>query len=144
MMSDRTRTIGLVYLGVPFLAAWCGCRHVPPPPEPPSWAVVESFCQALVQKEWARAYTLLDPESQKRCPQQRFAQLGPLEIDKFGFVPESCRVQSCQQREGTGIAQVDYCSSPTKNRRYRDTLTVRQNGAEWKIALSGNFGIKGR
>jgi hypothetical protein len=144
MTSGRVFAFWLLCLGVLFLAAGYGCRHSAPPAVPPSQAVVESYCQALVRKEWTRAYGLLDAESQKRCSRQRFVQLGPLEIDKFGFVPESCHVHSCQQREATAIAQLVFYSSPAKNRRYRDSLTLRQSGGEWKIELPENFGVKRR
>jgi hypothetical protein len=91
-----------------------------------------------------RAYALLDPECLGRCSPQRFAQLGPVEVSKFGFLPENCRVQTCQENDATAIAHIVYSGSSSANRRYSDTVTLRRIGGEWKIFLPSNFGIKKR
>ena len=87
---------------------------------------------------------MLDADCQKHHTAQRFAQLATLEVAKFGFVPERFRVQSCQEQATTAIAHVVFTGSPKANRRYQDTIALRQSGDGWKVVLPGAFGVKAK
>jgi hypothetical protein len=129
-------------VSVVLLAAFCGCRRSPPAAASPSQTVAESYCSALLRNDTPAAYAQLDAESRKRCPPDRFAQLLPLEIGKFGFAPAACRVQSCAARGATAIAHVVFTGPPGSNRRYQDAITLRRIGNEWKIVLPEKFGLR--
>ena len=51
------------------------------------------YFEALIQRDWPKAYALLESKSQKRCSSQQFSRLAQSYRDHLGFEPETVQVR---------------------------------------------------
>jgi hypothetical protein len=121
--------------------ALIGCDQ--PPEERPDTGAkecVQAYYEALLRKDWPRAYAVLDPRSQKRCSSQQFIRLAQSYGSHVGFDPEAVQVWACEERGADATAHVVLTGrSGTHYRRYKDAVTLRWTD-DWRIVLPSNFG----
>jgi hypothetical protein len=136
MERPRRRRWGLLF-GLVLI----GCGPLPQEPvETGASACVRSFYEALLRKDWPKAYAALDAPSQKRYSAQQFPQLAQSYRTNLGFEPEAVQVQACEERGPEATAHVVLTGhSATHYRRYKDAITLRR-GADWRVVLPSNFG----
>ena len=132
----------------PVMCAWllevilAGCT---PSPEPPSDTgskdCVRGFYEALIQKDWPRAYAALDRQDQKRCSPQQFSQLAQSYRAGLSFEPQAVVIQVCEERGATATAHVVLTGRANeKEIRYRDGVTMRRGDDGWSVVLPSGFG----
>ncbi len=121
--------------------ALLGCNGVPE--ETPGTGAKEcaqAYCDALIRKDWPRAYALLDLQSQKRCSSQQFTRLALSYRDHVGFEPETVQVQACEERAAEATAHLVLTGHTSgHHRRYKDAVTLRRTD-NWHVILPSNFG----
>jgi hypothetical protein len=101
---------------------------------------VLGYYEALIQKDWTRAYASLDLQSQKRCSSQQFSRLAQSYTTSLGFDPETVQVRACEERGTEATAHVVLTGrTATHNRRYKDAITLRRSG-DWRVVLPPTFG----
>ena len=124
-----------------FAGILLGCGQLPE--ESPATGAKEcvlGFYAALIQKDWTRAYTFLDPQSQKRYSSQQFSRLAQNYRTSLGFDPERVQVRACEERGAEATAHVVLSGrAATHHRRYKDAITLRRSD-DWRVVLPANFG----
>ena len=118
-----------------------GCSQ--PPEEPADTGAkdcIQQYYEALIRKDWPRAYASLDPQSQKRGTPQQFSQLAQSYHSHLGFDPEAVQVWACEERGTEATAHVVLTGrTPSRHRRYKDAITLRRSD-DWRVVLPRNFG----
>jgi hypothetical protein len=121
----------------------CGSRS-PEPAGTGAEAVVRSYYEALIQKDWARAYATLHPESRKRTTEEQFARNAQNYRKNLAFKPTEVRVRSCEEHGDEAVAHVTLTGMTARKRRaYQDGITLRRGGSGWSIVLPPRFGEGG-
>jgi hypothetical protein len=101
---------------------------------------VLGYYEALIQKDWTRAYASLDPQSQKRCSSQQFSRLAQSYRSNLGFDPQAVHVRACEEQGREATAHVVLTGrAAAHNRRYKDTITLRRSD-DWRVVLPSSFG----
>jgi hypothetical protein len=136
MANQRRWVWGLLVGGV-----LLGCGQLPDePPNTGAKECAQRYYEALIRKDWPRAYTSLDSHSQKRCSAQQFSRLAQSYCSNLGFDPAAVRLRACEERGTEATAHVVLTGrSGTHTRRYKDAVTLRRND-HWHIVLPANFG----
>ena len=118
-----------------------GCGRVPE--ETPGTGAKEcaqSYFEALLRKDWPKAYALLDLPSQKRCRSPQFGRLAQSYYSHLGFGPEAVQIRACEERGTEATAHVVLIGhSAAHYRRYKDAITLRRSD-DWRVVLPANFG----
>jgi hypothetical protein len=140
-----SRAIGLAALAALF-AAGCGTKSEPTgAPDTGAKAAAEAFYGALIAGDAPRAYALLDAESRRRVPQERFAALASAYLKNVGFRAERVAVRSCEEQGDAATARVTISGhSAGHSHRYNDGITLRRDAGRWCVVLPANFGQKAR
>src|SRR5579883_1485099 len=119
-----------------------GCSRSPE--QPPGTGAREStqaYYEAVIQKDWPKAYAVLDPQSQQRISSQQFSRLAQSYRTGLGFEPDAVHVRACEERGNDATAHVILTGrGGTKGHRYKDGLTLRRVGDGWRVVLPPNFG----
>jgi hypothetical protein len=102
---------------------------------------VQQYYDALLQRDWQRAYAALLPESQLTCSQEDFIRLAQAYRDKLGFAPEKVNVWSCDERGAEAIAHIVLTGHEMAIlRRYKDNIVLHQSAGSWRVILPKDFG----
>ena len=119
-----------------------GCNSSPEvPPGTGARECVQAYYEALIQKDWPRAYTALDSESQKQCSSQQFGRLAQSYRAQLGFEPTAVLVRECEKHDSDATAHVILTGqSAAKEHRYKDAITLRRSDKDWRVALPKDFG----
>jgi hypothetical protein len=111
------------------------------PPGTGAKKAVQSYYEALVRRDWEKAYSVLDADSKARCTQEQFSQLAPNYRSRLGFEPDAVHVQTCDEQQAEATAHVVLTGrAATKDRRYKDAITLRRDDQVWHVVLPENFG----
>src|SRR5439155_6767034 len=87
---------------------------------------VQCYFQALIQRDWQRAYAALDPKSRERVTREQFVQLAKYYRD-LGFDPEAVKLRSCEEHGNEAIAHVFLIGQMQKKTgRYKDAVVLRR------------------
>jgi hypothetical protein len=132
-----TWAFGLLVVGA---LAGCGAGPERSPGTGAKEAVL-SYYEALVHKDWPKAYAKIHPESRSRLSAEQFARLAQNYVNGLGFEPVAVHVQTCDERDAEAMAHV-ILTGPTakQERRYKDGITLRRNEDGWHVVLPANFG----
>jgi hypothetical protein len=137
-MRRRTSRIVLLIL----VAGIGGCSPAEAVPEGSGAAeTVRSYCDALAQQDWNRAYGTLYPGCQSIWTAESFARVAGQYRSNLGFTPEEFHIRSCQEQGDEAIAHIVWSGQGGNPRRsFKDGLVLRRTGEGWKIVLPRNFG----
>ena len=118
-----------------------GCGRVPEAtPGTGAKECAQSYFEALLRKDWPKAYALLDPPSQQRCGPAQFSWLAQGYYSHLGFAPEAVQLRACEERGTEATAHVVLTGhTATHYRRYKDAITLRRRD-DWRVVLPANFG----
>jgi len=134
------RAWGLLML----LAALIGCGSKPTPAtDTGAKDVVQAYGDAIVRRDWSRAYVSLHPESRARWSEAQFARAAEAYRAGLGFDPRSFRVRSCEEQSDRAVAHVMF-NGDGRRQQYRDGLTLAFVEGNWRVMLPLNFGKKTR
>jgi hypothetical protein len=122
------------------LAAGCGSSATPRV-RGEAETVVVSFYEAIFRRDWPAAHALLHTESRVNCPLEPFTSLAGAYRRRLGFEPQEVRVRSCEEHEEDAVAHVLLVGRQDGHEKtHRDAITLRRDGAGWKIVLPARFG----
>jgi hypothetical protein len=128
------------YLSLLLCVALTGCGEKPNPDSGTgAKETVQSYFEAIIQQDWERAYSFLDPECRARWHQARFAQLTQ-NYRNIASNPAAVKVRSCEEHGNDGVAHVYLVGEAGTNHRYRDAVALRRTEEGWKIILPPDFG----
>jgi hypothetical protein len=120
-------------LGAGLASTGCGSKAVPI--DTGARDAVQSYFEALLGRDSDRAYGVLDPESQARVTLGQFAELTK-KYGNLGFAPQSVKIRSCDEQGNIAIAHVFLMGkSATKERRYRDGVSLLKTEHGWRVVL---------
>jgi hypothetical protein len=129
---------GLCLLAAALLAG-CNEKSVSPA-DSGARETVQSYFEALIQRDWQRAYSILDSKSRERVTRDQFVQLAKNYRD-LGFEPEAVKLRSCEEHGNEAIAHVFLTGKmQKKDGRYKDAVVLRRTEKGWGIVLSADFG----
>lgn len=130
------------WVWVVLLVGLAGCHRTPPPtPDTGAKHALQEYGDAVVHRDWTKAYDTLHPESRQKWTREQFARSAEAYRRKFGFEPEKFLIRSCEEQETQAIARVAFLGhSPSKHQRYTDGVVLRQSPDGWRVVLQPNFG----
>ena len=122
--------------------AVAGCGRTPvTPPGTGARRAAQSFFEALLGREWERAYSTVDPGSKARCNAERFSRLAENYRSGLGFLPEAVHVRACDEQGAEATVHVVLTGrAATKYRRFKDAVALRRGDQGWHVVLPPNFG----
>jgi hypothetical protein len=103
--------------------------------------VVQAYCDAIVRRDWVRAYGTLHPESRARWSESQFARAAEAYRAGLGFDSRSVRVRSCEEQGDRAVAHVTF-TRDGRRQQYRDGMTLAFVEGTWRVMLPPNFGKK--
>lgn len=126
------------------LAGLVGCNRTPTPAAGTgAKEAAQAYYEALMRRDWQKAYAALHADSQKRCTQEQFARLGEAYRRNLGFEPDDVHVRSCNEQGIEAIAHLVLTGrTSSQARRYKDGVALRQTVEGWRVVLPPNFGRK--
>jgi hypothetical protein len=128
------------------LAAAGGCRRAPTRPAGTSALdAARAYHDALLHRDWPKAYGLLHPDSRGSLAESDYSRLAEGYRAAFGFEPSEVHVGPCQEQVDTAVAHVTFGGwSASKHKRFKDAVQLRRSGAAWGVVLRPNFGPPGQ
>lgn len=137
------RILGTLVLAAAGLAV--GCRPRPAvPADTGARAAARAFFDALSRREWDRAYAALAPESKARVGPEQFTRLAENYHRSYDLKPGAVQVGPCEEHGPKALAHVTLTRlHPAKNRRHKDAVVLRWDGAGWGVELPAGFGRAG-
>jgi hypothetical protein len=102
---------------------------------------VHEFFGGILQRDFFRAYSVLDAASQKKCNPQQFSALATSYLNSFGFEAEKVHVRSCEEHGADATAHVTFTGHTTsQDRWHKDGIVLHREEAGWRLVLPANFG----
>jgi hypothetical protein len=99
-----------------------------------------SYFEALIKRDWQKAYSALDPASRTRVTQDQFARLAKSYRD-LDFEPAAVKLRACEEHADEAIAHVVLVGKTAgRDRRYRDSVALRRTAKAWGVILPTDFG----
>jgi hypothetical protein len=103
-------------------------------------ATTQEFFDALLHRDWRKAYSMLDSNSKAWCSEQRFAELGVSYMTEFGFDPATVNVSVSESGDHASAIALFHGPSSSTNSHFKDGTELRRNGGKWFVVLRTNFG----
>src|SRR5262245_2811850 len=116
-----------------------GCAKKPIATQSGAETALREFGQALVGKDWPRAYQALHPESRAALGEKQFARLGANYLAGIGFEADEFLIRSCDERGSEVLAQARLRGHAAELRTYKDTFTIKRDTAGWGVVLPSYF-----
>ena len=125
--------LGFAYVAVLI----CGCgRAAQSRPDTGARQCVQDFCQALIERDWLKAYASLTPRSQKLCSQREFRELAQNYLRDLGFDPDAVGIRLCEERGAQATGHIVLTGrSHGQSRRHKDALLMDRTDDAWGIVL---------
>jgi hypothetical protein len=102
---------------------------------------VRAYYEALLRRDWPRAYAALHPDSRQHCSSAQFARQAQSYHKNLGFEPQEVKVRSCEEHGTVAVAHVVVLGPATaKHHSFQDAVTLRQGPEGWGVVLSPRFG----
>jgi hypothetical protein len=119
-----------------------GCGSAPPAPERTgAEEAVRAFFEALVRREWPRAFAAVHPESRARWDAGQFARRAADFRAGLGFEPARVGISACEEQGGEAIAHVLITGrAGGRLRHYKDAVVLRRAEGGWGVVLPPGFG----
>jgi hypothetical protein len=119
-----------------------GCSKTPiHPPGTGSKEAAQIYFEALIRREWEQAYSILDAGSKARCNKEQFSCLAQNYRNSLGFEPEGVQVRAYDEQGAQATVHVVLTGhAATKDRRYKDAITLRRDDDGWHVVMPQNFG----
>ncbi len=138
-MAKKLSIIGCLVL----VAAVSGCGQAsdPKPATTGSPEAAKEYFEAVLHQDWPRAYERLDPEQRRLYSLARFTQLAQNYRKHLNFEPREVTVRSCEEHGTEAIAHLVLLGEDrSKQKFYKEAITLRSSSAGWGIVLPPKFG----
>jgi hypothetical protein len=124
------------------LAAALGCgKGATPPSDTGSAGAARDYGEAVCQRDWPRAYTLLHPDSRRRFSADQFTRLAANYRQGIGFEPEKVHLRAHEERGDEAIIHLNFTGlAGGKRKFYKEALQLRRDGTQWLVVLPPRFG----
>ncbi|MBX7103563.1 MAG: hypothetical protein K1X57_05755 [Gemmataceae bacterium] len=130
-------------LSIALGTAGCGGR-VPASPDTGAKQSAERYFRALIRRDWSAAYDGLDAASKARVSQAEFARRAEVYLTGLKLNPSEATAGAAQESELTATVHVAITGRGGHGfRRFKDTVTLRKDGRDWKVELPRSFGRRG-
>jgi hypothetical protein len=97
--------------------------------------------EALSQKDWQQAYSLLSAKSRERTSLEQFRRLAQDYRAGLRFEPSSVHIRACEEQGERAIAHLVLTGrAPSGQRSYKDAVEVIRDRGAWAVVLPANFG----
>lgn len=128
--------------GLLLLGALAGCSRAPErPPGTGAKETAQSYYEALLQKDWSKAYSTLHPSSRSRLSADQFARLAQKYLSRLGFEPVAVHIRAWDERDTEATVHVFLTGRATaKSHRYKDAVTLNRSDGSWGVILPAYFG----
>lgn len=124
---------------IPLAILVVGCG-APPPAGTGAKESAQGFYEALVAKDWPRAYSAVAAESKAGLSVEQFAKLGEAYRRGVGFDPQTVRLTACDENGAGAVAHVTLTGPGAGRHRYKDAITLRRDDDRWVVVLPSGFG----
>src|SRR5437870_964929 len=88
------------------LAALAGCSRAPATAGTGAREAARAWFEALLRKDWEKAYGLLSADSRAELSLEQFTHLAQHQRSALGFEPEAVRLRICDERGAEATAHV--------------------------------------
>jgi hypothetical protein len=129
-------------LGVVLAAGVVGCGRAPTPPAGTgAREAAQTYAEAIVRRDWARAYSALGEETRGRYTLGQFTRAAEGYRRHLGMEPTSVRIEACEENGREAVAHFAFIGRDAhRPRRFKDALVLRQGGGGWGVVLPSDFG----
>jgi hypothetical protein len=143
--SEAVRVYSVFNRSLPVLLVGgllAGCGRVPDDTvDTGAKECVQTFYQALIDRDWPGAYAVVEPQQQKTLSPEQFGQLCQRFWASLGFEPEAIHIQACQEHGSEAVAHVVLTGrSADQQGRYKDAVSLHRGADGWRIVLLATFG----
>ena len=138
MCNQRGSLVWIVWVA----GVMMGCDPAPLPPSGTgAREAAQRYCDALLEKDWPRAYAALHPDSRARYSASRFARLAERYCRELGFEPEPARIRFCQEQGTRTVAHIVWKGQKAAHEHfYKEVIILHSTPAGWGVVLPQNFG----
>ncbi|MFO0927347.1 MAG: nuclear transport factor 2 family protein [Gemmataceae bacterium] len=132
---SRSRPVRLLLSAALTLAAMVGCgKPAPPITDTGAREVVRNYYEALVARDWPRAYSGLHPDVRRAVTPAAFARWAEGYHRGLGFAAQEVHLRSCDEQGDRAVAHVVLSGAAQHRRRqYRDGVTLRRVADGWYV-----------
>jgi hypothetical protein len=130
-------------LSITVMTIGCGGRSSASPDSGAKQSA-ERYFQALIRRDWPASYEALDSASKKRVTLTEFTRRAETYLSGLKLSPSAATVGAVQEGETTATVHVAITGRGGHGyRRFKDTVSLRKEGTDWKIELPRSFGRRG-
>jgi hypothetical protein len=130
----------LPWLVVCLALAGCGPGQ-PTTPRTGAEEAARAYYDAVLRRDWGRAYDLLHPESRARWKADDFARAAEAYRRGLGFEPEAVRVRSCEEQGDEAKAHLVFeRQAGGKQKFFKEAAELRRSASGWGVVLPPRFG----
>ena len=123
------------------VALLIGCRkNAAAPARDGAKEIVQTFYEALLQRDWPTAYAKLDMESRARVPMDQFDRLARQYAAGLGFEPTAVQIRHWDEQGDEATASVVLIGQAgDKTHRYKDGITLNRRDDGWRSRAPRKF-----
>jgi hypothetical protein len=131
-----------VLAAVIVLVALAGCRKgAQHPPGSGSKDAAKAYYEALIKKDWPKAYANLHAESRSRLGADEFARLAQSYRAGLGFEPEAVQIRAWDEQGAEATVHITFTGAATgRTQRYKDGISLKRGDDGWGVILPQDFG----
>jgi hypothetical protein len=137
-VSRPVRLAAALLLG----AVGCGRPAEPAPPDTGAKDAARGYFDAVIRRDWPAAYAGLHPDTTKSLPAADFARRAEAYRRQLGFEPTAVHLRTCEENGDRATARVELTGSGSGRHRYKDAVTLRNEGGKWLLVLPPRFGLR--
>jgi hypothetical protein len=131
----------ILRLGLVLHCAIASCATAPHVTDTGARQAVQTFFEAVVQRDWMAAYASLHPDSKKRYSLDQFTRAAQNHRKAVGFEPEEVHIRSCEEHDTEATAHVVLTGhAGGKVHSYKDAVVAKRGDAGWGVVLPHSFG----
>ncbi len=124
-----------------FLVLCAGCEAGSTPKGTGAHDAAQTFFDAVLRKDWPRAYAALDPEVCRSIPVAVFEQRAASYRRNIGFEPTAVQFRACEERGDEATAHVAFSGRGSgRFHFYKDAAMLRRSATGWGVVLPQRFG----
>ncbi len=124
------------------IAALAGCGPGQPTAQRTgAGEAARDFYEAILRRDWGRAYALVHPQSRARWNADGFARAAEAYRRGIGFEPEVVRVRSCEEQGEEAKAHLVFeGQAGGKQKFFKEAAELRRSASGWGVVLPPRFG----
>jgi hypothetical protein len=122
------------------LAVLSGCGREPGPVDTGARDTARTYYEAVLARDWSRAYAALHSDTRKKWSEKQFAGLAQTYRQQLGFEPDHVQIGACEEQGTKAVAHVVWTGDlKQKKHRFKDAAVLQRSGGAWGIVLPPGF-----